>query len=72
MIHRSILLLIRKTYIGEFLSGIKKIHERFFYNPRKKLGYCDPTATLLKPLIVKGEKNVFLYEDTILGTVGKC
>ena len=28
------------------------------------MGYCDSTATVTRPLVIKGPKNVYLYEDT--------
>lgn len=54
----------KKTFIGNVFSSLRSIHRVFFTNYRRKLGYCDPTATVTKPLIIKGPKNVYLYEDT--------
>ena len=50
--------------LGNFLSSIRSLHREYFTNYRKKMGYCDPTATVTKPLIIKGPQNVFLYEGT--------
>lgn len=28
------------------------------------MGYCHPSATITRPILIKGPQNVFLYEDT--------
>ena len=37
---------------------------KYFANYRKKLGFCDPTAQISRPVIISNPENVFLYEDT--------
>ena len=54
----------RKTGVGNFISGLRSLHRNFFVNYRKKMGYCHPSATVTRPLVIKGPENVFLYEDT--------
>ena len=54
----------RQTSFGSYCGGVRTLHRMFFTNYRKKLGYCDPTATMTRPVIIKGPQNVFLYEDT--------
>lgn len=46
------------------LKGISALKREYFTNYRKRLGHCSPTASLVKPLVIKGAKNVYLYEDT--------
>ena len=54
----------RRSWLGNFLSGLRSLYRNFFVNYRKKMGYCDPTAALTKPLVIKGAENVYMYEDT--------
>lgn len=54
----------RDTSIGSFLSGMRRIYFRYFSPLRKQMGYCHPSATVSRPIIIKGPQNVFLYEDT--------
>lgn len=54
----------RKSALGNFLSSLRSLYRAHFANYRKKMGFCHPTATVTKPLIIKGPENVFLYEDT--------
>lgn len=54
----------RQTSIGSILGGLRTFFYQYLYNYRKHLGYCDPSATLSRPLNIKGPQNVFLYEDT--------
>lgn len=54
----------RKSGLGNLLSSIHSLHREYFTNYRKKMGYCAPTATVTRPLVIKGPENVYLYEDT--------
>lgn len=54
----------RKSWLGNLLSSFRSLHRVYFTNYRKKMGYCHPTATVTKPLRIKGPENVFLYEWT--------
>lgn len=47
-----------------FLKGMSALKRSHFTNYRKQLGYCHPTSHLIKPLVIKGAKNVYMYEDT--------
>ena len=58
---------MRRIYANlkeSILRGLNTLRYSHFTNYRKKLGHCDPTASLIKPLIIKGAHNVFMYEDT--------
>ncbi len=46
------------------LKGFNALRRSHFTNYRKQMGYCSPSATLIKPLIIKGAKNVYMYENT--------
>lgn len=54
----------RKSWLGNLLSSFRSLHRGYFINYRKKMGYCHPSAALIKPLVIKGAHNVFMYEDT--------
>ena len=54
----------RESFLGSFLGGLRTLYYEYFCNYRKKMGYCHKTAQLTKPLMIKGAKNVFLYENT--------
>ena len=54
----------KKTGLGNFLSSLRSLYRVFFARYRNKMGFCHPTATLIKPLVIKGAHNVFMYEDT--------
>lgn len=50
-------------YLKEsLLKGINALRRSHFTNYRSKLGYCHPSVSLVKPLVIKGAHNVFLYE----------
>lgn len=46
------------------LKGLSSLRRSYFLNYRNKLGYCSPSASLIKPLVIKGVQNVFMYENT--------
>lgn len=54
----------RSTNLGYFIGGVKTIYQTYFYNYRKRMGFCDPTATVRRPVTISNPKNVFLYENT--------
>ena len=47
-----------------FLKGVGALKRSYFTNYRVKLGHCTPTTALIKPLVIKGPQNVYMYEDT--------
>lgn len=47
-----------------FLKGLSALKREYFTNYRKQLGHCSSSTTLIKPLVIKGAHNVFLYENT--------
>lgn len=55
---------IRETNIGFFIGGIRALYNSYFYNYRSRMGHCDPTATVSRPLSISNPKNVYLYENT--------
>ena len=46
------------------LKGMSALKRSHFTNYRKQLGYCHPYTHLIKPLVIKGAQNVYMYEDT--------
>ena len=60
----DLFLQLRESSLGSFLGGLRTLWREYFCNYRKKMGYCDKTAQLTRPLIIKGAENVYLYEDT--------
>lgn len=62
--NKSLIYKLRKTSLGSFTGGLRTIWRDYFYNYRKHFGYCDPSATLTRPLVIKGPQNVYMYEDT--------
>ena len=54
----------RSTNIGYFIGGLKTLYQTYFYNYRKEMGFCDPSATVRRPVTISNPKNVYLYEDT--------
>lgn len=55
---------ILKNLKESLLKGLSSIRRSYFINYRNRLGYCHPTASLFKPVVIKGAKNVFMYENT--------
>ena len=60
----SIFTSFRKTVIGSWISGLRVFYRRYLSPLRKQMGYCHPTATVTRPIIIKGPENVYLHEDT--------
>lgn len=50
--------------IRSFLGGVRAFFMDYMSNYRKKMGYCDKTATVSRPIVIKNPQNVFLYEHT--------
>lgn len=57
-------LLVRNSTARSLVSGMRRLYSRFFFNYRKRMGYCDKTATVTFPLYIDNPRNVYLYEDT--------
>lgn len=57
---------IRVSYIGNLISGLKRLYKDISFNYRKQLGYVHPTASVENPICFKNPQNVFLHEHTIL------
>lgn len=55
---------IRASYIGIFLSGLKRLYRQLTTDYRKEMGFCHNTATILNPIEFKNPRNIFMYEDT--------
>ena len=60
----SLFAFFRATTIGSWLSGLRSMYQRYFCPLRKQMGYCHPSATVSRPIRIKGSQNVYLYEDT--------
>ena len=56
--------LYRFSTLRSFLGGARSLYMRYFYNYRKHMGFCHPSAIVSRPMIIKNPKNVFLYEGT--------
>lgn len=51
-----------------FLSAINSMYRNYFQARRSKFGYIHKTARVRFPILIKGIKNVYMYENThILG-----
>ena len=55
---------LKNSTLRSLFGGIRSFYRGYFRNYRKEMGYCDPTATVSRPMIIKNPKNVFLYENT--------
>lgn len=55
---------IKSTMARSVFGGIRALYMNYCYNYRKKMGFCDRTATVSRPIVIKNPKNVFLYENT--------
>lgn len=56
----------KNTFLRSLLGGVRSLYMRYFYNYRKHMGFCHPTAIVSRPMIIKNPKNVFLYEGTCI------
>lgn len=56
---------------SSFLRSINGLYTYYFQTKRKSFGHIDKTATIKYPLLVRGGKNVELYEHTILSSGAK-
>ena len=57
---------LKNSSLRTLMGGLRAFYMNYFHNYRKEMGYCDPTATVSRPMAIKNPKNVFLYEDTKL------
>lgn len=64
--NEKILLSLRNSTARSLVSGIRRLYQLFFRNYRKRMGYCDKTATVTFPLSISNPENVYLYEGTKL------
>lgn len=55
---------LRATSVGSFISGLRTFYRRYLNPLRKQMGYCHSTATVTRPLVIKGPENVYLHEGT--------
>lgn len=60
--------LIKKS---SFFRALHSIYVNYFQTRRSSFGYIDKTAKIMYPLLVRGGKNVELYEHTILSSGAK-
>jgi len=58
--------IIRVSYLGNLLAGLRAWYLRYSFNYRKEMGYCDDTASIADPIIFKNPKNMFVYDHTII------
>jgi acetyltransferase-like isoleucine patch superfamily enzyme len=58
----------KKISFNLFLSAFNSLYRNYFMTTRSKFGYIDAKARVRFPILIKGIKNVYLYENThILG-----
>ena len=55
---------LNNSTLRSLFAGIRSFYMGYFRNYRKEMGYCDPTATVSRPMLIQNPKNVFLYENT--------
>lgn len=51
-----------------FIRGMYSLYRSYFSHKRSRFGYCADNVTITPPLIVDNPKNVFLYEDSGIGS----
>ena len=49
-----------------FISSFVCLYKEFFQVRRSGFGFIDKTSMIRQPILVKGLKNVYLYENTII------
>lgn len=47
-----------------FITGLYFIFKDYFYNYKKRFGYCGKKVILRQPLCIPDPKDVFLYDNT--------
>lgn len=55
---------LKNSTLRSIIGGIRSFYMGYFRNYRKEMGYCAPSATVSRPMVIKNPKNVFLYENT--------
>ncbi len=56
---------------NSFFAAIHSIYVYYFQTKRSSFGFIDKTAKIRYPLMVRGGKNVSLYEHTIISSGAK-
>lgn len=50
--------------LRSLFGGLRSFYLRYLYNYRRRMGYCDKSAVVTRPVVIKNPHNVFLYENT--------
>jgi acetyltransferase-like isoleucine patch superfamily enzyme len=58
----------RNTSLFKFLFKYSMIWHKYFEVRRSKFGYCAKSSRYTFPLTILGLENIFLYENTIIGS----
>jgi len=53
-----------KVSYNLFFSSLNSLYRNYFQVRRSKFGYIDKTSRVRYPILIKGIKNVYLYENT--------
>ncbi len=56
----------KKISFNVFLSGINSFYRNYFKITRKKLGFIADDAYFRQPILIKGAKNVYIYENSVI------
>ena len=48
------------------LKALRDFTNTYYVDWRKKLGFCDKTASIANPTRIVGPQNVYMYEDTVI------
>lgn len=51
---------------NSFLSGLISFYRNYFQITRNKFGHISSDTIFRQPILIKGVKNVYLYENTII------
>lgn len=47
-----------------FIRGFYYLYKRYFYNVRKRLGYCGKNVVISPPYKIQAPHNIYLYDNT--------
>lgn len=58
--------ILRKLLRLTVVRGIGELIRGYFFPKRKRYGFVSPSAILSRPLHIRGERNIFLHDNTYL------
>lgn len=56
----------KRISFNVFLSAINSLYRNYFKITRKKLGYIADDAYFRQPILIKGAKNVYIYDNSVI------